>query len=463
MAVAFHHGTETKRVNAGAVPVSSAEGAIIGLVGSAPVGEVNILKLCQTKKDFAQFGNVLDKGYSICDAVDILSRYASGQVYVINVLDPTRHRTEVSNEPLTLDAQTLRTQTAQAGLIELTLHSNGSPLNVNSDYQVNLLTGEITLNATQENLTATYTYADPTKVTEQDIKGSIDVSTGARTGFELLRTGFNLFGADAKILICPQYGTTATLSTALETLAHQMGAIAYVQAPKATTLAKALSGRGASGTINFQTASDRVHLFYPHVIGEHNTLECLATHAAGLRLKTDVEHGYWFSTSNRNLQGVIGVEVPLTARVDDVQSETNLLNARGITTVFNSYGTGFRLWGNRLANFPTVTHISNFETVQRSADLIDESIRRVELQFIDRPIDKALLDSLLATVETYMGTLQSIVGFSVQLDPDADLVDAFSRGNVPIQYAFTPKIPAERISNESRVTRKYLVNLVRSS
>ena len=77
-------------------------------------------------------------------------------------------------------------------------------------------------------------------------------------------------------------------------------------------------------------------------------LESLATHAAGLRMKTDVEQGYWFSISNRPLLGVTGVEIGLTARADDPQSETNRLNEKGITTVFNSYGTGYRMWGIRL-------------------------------------------------------------------------------------------------------------------
>ncbi|TNG92246.1 phage tail protein [Pasteurellaceae bacterium USgator11] len=461
MAAAYHHGSETIRVNGGSVPVSQVDGAIIGIVGTAPVGDVNKLKLCITKKDFAQFGNVLDKGYSLCDSLDILSRYAAGQVYVINVLDPTKHKTTITDEALTLDSSTLLTQTEKVGLIELTLKSSDDTLVSGKDYTANLLTGEIKLHSAKESLTATYSYTDPTKVTEADIKGGVDTGTGVRKGFELLRAGFNLFGSDAKVLICPQFDKTATMATALETFASQLNAIAYVQAPPATTLAKALSGRGPEGTINFKTSSDRTQLFFPHVVGERNTLESLATHAAGLRMLTDVEHGYWFSISNRQLRGVIGVEVPLTARIDDVQSETNRLNAVGITTVFNSFGTGFRLWGNRLACYPTVTHISNFETVQRTADLIDESIRRVELQYVDRPIDEALLDSLLGTVETYMSTLKSIVGFSVSIDPDADLTDAFSQGNVPIQYDFTPKIPAERITNTSVVTRKYLVNLVR--
>ena len=463
MTAAYHHGSETIRVNGGSVPVSQVDGAIIGIVGSAPIGEVNTLKLCISKKDFAQFGDLKDKGYSLPDALDILSRYAAGQVYVINVLDPTKHRSTVTDEVITPDADTLSAKTAYVGLIEFSLKSGSDTLTINTDYHVDLLTGEIKLTTNKENLKATYTYADPTKVTEEDIKGGIDTGTGARKGFEMLRAGFNLFGSDAKILICPQYDKTATMATALETLAVQLKAICYIQAPKGTTLAKAIAGRGPEGTINFKTSGDRTQLFFPHVVGERNTLESLATHAAGLRMLTDVEQGYWFSISNRQLKGVIGTEIPLTARVDDVQSETNRLNAVGITTVFNSYGTGFRLWGNRLACYPTVTHISNFEVVQRTADLIDESIRRVELQYVDRPIDEALLDSLLGTVETYMSTLRSIVGFSVSLDPDANLVDAFSKGQVPIQYDFTPKIPAERITNTSVVTRKYLVNLARSA
>ena len=58
-----------------------------------------------------------------------------------------------------------------------------------------------------------------------------------------------------------------------------------------------------------------------------------------------------------------------------------------------------------------------------------------------------------------MGSLKSIVGASVSLDYDYDLADAFSKGQVPLVYDYTPKLPAERITNTSKMTRKYLVNL----
>jgi len=457
--MAFHHGTKTTRVAGGSVAVETVDGAIIGIVGTAPVGAVNELTVCQTKKDFAQFGVILNKGFTLPDAFDVLARYAAGKVYVVNVLDPTKHKTNITDEVLTQDSNTLRAQTAQAGLLNLTLTADRE-LTEGTDYTVNMQTGEITLNARYEELKATYDYADPTKITEEDIKGGIDSATGKRKGFELLRDGFNLFGADAKILICPEYDKTASCAAALATLAEQLKAVAYVQLPKGTSLSKAIQGRGPLGTLNASASSERVRHFFPYALGSSNTLESLAVHAAGLRMKTDTNNGYWFSTSNRELQGVIGMEVKLTARVDDEQSETNQLNAVGITTIFNSFGTGFRLWGNRSSNYPTVTHIINFETALRTGDLIDESIRRTELQFIDRPIDDALIDSLLETVDTYLRALPSIVGYSVSLDYDYDLVDEFSKGHVPLVYDYTPKIPAELISNKSVMTRKYLVNLV---
>ena len=78
--MAFHHGTETKRENGGSVAVSTVDGAIIGIVGTAPIGAVNELTVCQTTKDFSKFGVILNKGFTLPDAFDILARYASGKV-----------------------------------------------------------------------------------------------------------------------------------------------------------------------------------------------------------------------------------------------------------------------------------------------------------------------------------------------------------------------------------------------
>lgn len=460
MAAAFHHGVETIKIDGGSVPVYTVDGAITAIIGTAPVGAVNELTVCQTKKDFAAFGGELTgKGFTLPDAAHIWTRYGSGAAYVVNVCDPAKHKTTVSNEVLTVDPDTLTARTAKPALqAGYALVDGSSALTEGTHYSINTLTGEIVYKTKPAAPKITYTHTDPAKVTEADIIGAYVAQTGKRTGMELLTEGFNRFGADAKIIIAPEYDKTATCAAAMIALAGKLGAIAYINAPKGKSLSRALEGRGPAGAINFQTASDRAQLFFPHVAGLLG-IEHLATHAAGLRMKTDVEKGYWWSISNKELLGVTGLEVGLTARVDDPQSETNRLNEKGITTVFNSYGTGYRMWGNRLACFPTTTHVKNFEVAQRTGDIIDESIRRASLQYVDRPIDDALIDSLVETVRTYLGTLQSIVGFEAGLDYDYDLADAFSKGQVPVKYDYTPKLPAERITHTSVMTRKYLVNL----
>ncbi|NMJ54198.1 phage tail sheath family protein, partial [Salmonella enterica subsp. enterica serovar Anatum] len=153
--------------------------------------------------------------------------------------------------------------------------------------------------------------------------------------------------------------TQNSVAVKLIAQAEALGAITYIDAPIGTTFQQVLAGRGPQGAINFNTSSDRARLCYPHVkvydsATNAEVLEPLSSRAAGLRAKVDLEKGFWWSNSNQEIQGITGVERSLSAMIDDPQSEVNQLNENGITTIFNSYGSGLRLWGNRTAAWPTV-------------------------------------------------------------------------------------------------------------
>ncbi len=49
---------------------------------------------------------------------------------------------------------------------------------------------------------------------------------------------------------------------------------------------------------------------------------------------------------------------------------------------------------------PTVTHMRNFENVRRTGDVINESIRYFSQQYMDMPINQALIDALTESVNT---------------------------------------------------------------
>ncbi|EGP2156328.1 phage tail sheath family protein [Salmonella enterica subsp. enterica serovar Java] len=466
----YLHGSETIEINRSPVPVRAVKSAVIGVVGTAPSGPVNTLTMLLSEPDTGQFGAPL-AGFTLPQALATLTGYGAGTIIAINVLDPAKHKTSVPSETVTFVNDTARLAHAPVMSVTVKAPTSSTTYTAGTDYHLAPDTGTLTrvtgggIDAGAQ-VVVTYDYADPTKVTAADIIGSVDAA-GRRSGLKLLADCLSENGFNAKILIAPVYGTQASVMAELDIQAAKAQAVAYVDAPVGTTPQQAITGRGPAGTINFNTASGRLRLCYPHVkVYDAQTnadrLEPLSSHAAGLRAWTDLEYGYWWSSSNQQLKGVTGIERPITAQPDDPQSEANLLNANGITTVFNSFGTGFRLWGNRVASYPSSTGLLTFENCRRVKDMTDEAIRSSSLSFIDQPITQALIDTILESVNQYGRKLTgdgALLGFKCWYDKkrneEADLAD----GHMLISYKLTPPPPLERLTLESEITSEYLVNL----
>lgn len=471
MSANYLHGVETIEVENGTRPVKTVKSAVIGLIGTAPTGGVNILTQCLSEKDAAAFGSQMP-GFTIPQALDAIYDHGAGTVLVINVLDPQVHKTNVPGEDVTFDKATGKALLAHQVIASLVLKpaADGEPYIEGEDYSLDALTGVITRLSTNIAEDATvkgsYDYADPTKVTPADIIGAVNAA-GNRTGMKLLNDSFNLFGYFAKILIAPVFCTQNSVSVELIAMAEKLGAVTYIDAPIGTTFAQALAGRGPEGTINFNTSSDRVRLCYPHVkvydpVTNAERLEPLSQRAAGLRAKVDLDKGFWWSSSNQEILGITGVERQLSAMIDDPQSEVNLLNEQGITTVFSSYGSGLRLWGNRCAAWPTVTHMRNFENVRRTGDMINESLRYFSQQYIDMPITQALIDDLTESVNAYGRKLigdGALLGFSCWFDLSRNSKEELSAGHLLLNYKYTPPPPLERLTFETEITSEYLLTL----
>jgi hypothetical protein len=467
----YLHGIETIEVERGPRAIRVVKSAVIALVGTAPIGPVNELTLSQTEVDDAQFGPDLE-GFSIADALAGIHAFGAGTVLVINVLDPAVHRSNVVGQPRQFgDNDLLQLQHGALQVLALKSEDGTNTYVLDTDYSVNLLTGRVTRLSSGSipaaaKVQADYTHADPSKVTPADIIGSVTLA-GRRTGLKAFPDSYNLFGFFPKIFIAPGFSTLNAVSAELIASATQLGGVAYIDAPIGSTVQQVIAGRGPLGVINFNTSSDRARLCYPHVKvynarTNSDRLQPLSIRAAGLRAKVDNDRGYWWSSSNQELIGVIGLERPLTARVDDPNSEVNLLNENGVTTVFNSFGTGLRLWGNRTAAWPTVTHMRNFENVRRTKDVADESIRYSSLQFVDMPITNSLIDSLTESVNQFFRKLigdEALLGGECWYDPTRNPQTEIELGHLLINYKLTVPVPFERGTFETEITGEYLVNL----
>jgi len=407
MAANFLHGVETIEIDRGPRPIRTVKTAVIALIGTAPSGPVNTPTLVLSERDAAQFGSIGapdSAGHTIPQALDAIMDYGAATVIVVNVFNPALH-----------------TVTAQAGR---------------------------------------------TPIAPSHIIGGVDAA-GVRTGLRAVEDAFNLFGFNAKILIAPGYATLTSVTTELIALAHRLRAMALIDAPAGVTVPQALSGRGPGGSINFQTSSERAILCYPHLKVydprlDAERLEPMSPRLAGLMSATDIERGYWWSPSNQELRGIVGSERAITARINDPFSEANLLNEVGIVTVFNSFGTGFRAWGNRSAAWPTVTHPRNFINVRRTADVLHESVEHSMLQFIDRPINDALIDDIKGSVNGFIRTLigrGALIDGACTYDPAKNPPTQVALGHITFDISFMPPTPAERISFESFIDIELLRGL----
>ena len=339
MPASFLHGVETIEITKGARTIQTVKTAVIGIIGTAPIDEVeeqyrtiNEPTLILNETEALRYFGKSKAGFTIPDALDAMFDQGAGIAIVINVFDPSKHE---SVEDVALS----------------------------------------------------------------DIIGGIDAPTGKRKGLKAFEDCYSLFGYYPKTLIAPVYCENTAIVSEMNVICNKIRAMGIVDAPVGASVQDVITGRGSQGTINFNTSSERIILCYPHLkVYDTETdtikLQPYSQRLAGVIAAKDIEKGYHWSTSNTEIQEIVGVEKQLTSMINDPTSEVNTLNEAGIVKVFNSFGTGFRTWENRSAAFPSSTLPTNFIKVRRKADILHESVEYSMLQFIDYPIDNGLIDSM---------------------------------------------------------------------
>jgi phage tail sheath protein FI len=470
----FLHGVETIDIPNQIIPISVVKSAVVGLVGIAPKGALNQLILVQNQVDAASLGSQLP-GFSIPQALDAIFKQGAGTVLVVNVFDPTAHTTAVTAESVTVLNRTTKMAFAPVGATApLVTHTSGTPTYVSgTDYTIDdfgtitILAPIVTI-AESAVLKVTYAKLNASAITATLINGTIDATTTARSGFKCYVDSYNNFGFKPKIFIAPNYSSLNTVSNQMIVESNNYNAFALIDAPPATTVPVAITGRGPSGAINFNTSDKRAILCYPMVKSYDVATNSIinkpySQFLAGVMCANDYANGYWFSPSNKEIKGIVGLERNISAAINDASTDANLLNANGIETVFNSFGTGFRTWGNRSAAFPTSTAPSNFIAVQRTADIISESVELASLNFVDQPINNGLIDSIRESVNSFIRTLigrgallnGSECTYDASLNPPTQL----ALGQIVFTINMMPPTPAERITFNRFIDIKLLSQL----
>jgi phage tail sheath protein FI len=192
-------------------------------------------------------------------------------------------------------------------------------------------------------------------------------------------------------------------------------------------------------------------------------LQGMSAFIAGAQAQKDATKGFWHAASNTVMQGVVGLERPIHTDPMDPTCDGTLLNAAGIITAYNDFGTGFRTWGDRSTIFPGSSDPDNFIATQRAALIIEDSISEFSIQYIDQPITEGLIDQLLMDINGYLADLEgkgaSLEGAKAWYDPAKNPAQNRANGMLVICYKFLPPAPLEHLVYESYMDINLASNL----
>lgn len=421
------------------------------------------LTLCFSDSDDAQFGRTVP-GFNIPKTLEIIRKEAGNTpVVVINVFDSSKHTSAVTNEPVVVANGKFKMAYAPIGAVIMNL-ANGTtvaPFIRDIDYTIDDFGNGVIINPAMTNGTTyklTYKKLNLSAVTADDIIGAIESNTQVRTGMKLFDYCFNQFGYNPKIFIAPGFTQVAGVANALKITANKFRAFNLIDAPAGTSISGVLIGRGPGGSIYFNTSDYRTILCYPQIKTYDTATGADADYwfsafLAGVGAASDAKNGYWHSWSNKEIASATGVERKITWNYNDRGCEANQLNAAGVTTVAQGYGTGIKVWGNTSAAFPANNDPKTFYCGQRVDDIVSESIELGSVPDIDSPINRAFVDYLEAKGNNLINKLIQdgalLPGSKITFNKELNTASELAAGRIVFDRVYMFPTPAQTITFRS--------------
>lgn len=472
--VAYLHGVEFLPVEQGVRPISVVRSSVIALTGIAPKGRTNELILVQRSADIAQFGLEVP-GFTITQSLKAIFANQPTQVMVVNVFDPAVHIAAVAVESATIASGKVRLAFAPIGALTTIFLTDGvtdTGAVLGTDYTINDFGDIIVLNSTllpDANYKISYNKADLSLITSAEIIG---VNGDTRTGMQLFRNAFSTYGYKPKQIIVPGFSALTPVATEMASAAVRYKAVYYLDAPSGVAFSDIQTSRGPAGPIDiFNRGDKRGGLLYPmptayDAYTDAEQIRYFSAFFAGLVAFVDANEGYHVSPSNHVIAGIDGMEMPISWDFTDQTGETdaNVLNSLGIITIANGVGTGYLAWGNSTSYFPANTTPDQFLCVQRTRDMIEESIAFAMRPFADKPITVAQIDYVLETVNSFLRSLIArgalLPGGFCILDPEQNTTETLQAGQIVFFLDIMPPTPGQRFTFNSYLDTSLLNSLI---
>jgi len=498
----FLHGVEVLEIDTGPRPIQTVRSGVIGIVGTAPnaqgatTAEVTTgnapsgTGIVYTANEAGTPGNNIRIRYVNPGTVSaVLEATLSGSDIVVNLATDTDSRTtskasdvlaavnEIPDSPVSAALQEGSNGTGIVRERDFVALSGGArepfPLNrptliAGSRAEAARLGSAGTLPGAMDGIfdqvgavviVVRVEEGADEQVTIANVVGGVNSETGDLEGVQALLGAESVVGFSPRIICAAGFThqregefRNAVVSELLG-IAERMRAVIVADGPNTTD--------DAAQQYANDFGSSRVYLVDPWVMviqsdGSYKA-EPGSARTAGIIAKIDNDLGFWWSPSNKPMNGIVGTARPVDFKLGDANSRANLLNEGGIATIIRQ--DGYRLWGNRSLTDDTKWM---FLSVRRTADMINDSIQRAHLWAVDRNITKTYVEDVTDGVNAYIASLiaqGALLGGRCWPDPDLNSPANIQQGKVYFNFDFTPPYPAEHITFRSMLVNDYITEV----
>lgn len=413
--------------------------------------------------------------FTLCEFIKShFALFAVAPVVLINVLDPTVHKTEVAAEAVTLadGKATLANIGVLAATVVVKSEDGQTTYVADTDYTVtynndgqaivNRLSGG-TIPAANSALKIDYSYVDPSKVDADHIIGGVDSGTGKLTGLELVDEVFPRFRLVPGQVLAPKFSTDATVAAVMKAKVSNINkhfkAIALSDIPTDTVTKYS----DAPVWKNNNNVVDPYQIVCYPMLKLGDEKYHLSTQLAGLICQIDGQNSDipYKSPSNQSLQTTATV-LKDGSEVWLAPDSAAFLNGEGIVTALNFIG-GWKAWGNRTATYPGSTDPKDaFIPIRRMFNWVGNTLTLTFWQRLDYPLNRRQIDTVVDSVNLWLNGLvsqQYLLGARVEFlpeeNPTTDLLDGIARFHVYL----TPPSPNREIDFILEYDPSYLQSL----
>ena len=469
MSTGYKHRISTSESENQIITPAEALSGLQVVIGTAPINKaadpsavVNVPILVSSADEAKEiFGYSEDYDtFTLCPSMDLMDTFSISPVVFINVLDPSKHKKENTEEELQVNS--LKAEYKKEGILvnTITVKNQDATLVLNNDYIVDF-TGEypiITLlssgsAAEASTIKVSSQSIDPSLVTALDVIGSYNIETGVASGIECVRDVFSECNNVPGIIIAPGWSQDEDVAAALQlktedlNSAFQIFTAIDVDTTKAKSYTSAKTQKDAQGIDD----DDAVAL-WPMVMYNGKPVFYSAVWAAtAARCDADNRDIPYKSPSNK-LIGITGTCLKDGTKVRIDLDQAEYVNGDGIVTAINF--DGFRTWGNNTAAYPENENMKDrWIPCKRMMNWHRNRFILEYLDLVDDANRPQQIDNLVDSENLYLNGLTGtgyIAGGTVSYDPAKNPVEDILKGWQHFDTDIAFWNPNEYIHNDIR-------------